>query len=539
MEKEIIETNEEKVELINDEIDNNLEKNSKNKNGEATIKETKNIQTIEKITRKENLFILSLIFLSAFIVLSIYWIRITTGNLTLEQLIFHLLVPVKGTNMGMIWDYARWTFLRVLGITTIAGIIIFLFEKIVKLRKKTIKKILYTFSKITLLASIITVLFMVNAFAFVKNQITASSLIEKEYVDPEKANITFPEQKQNLIYIYLESLENTYTSTENGGIYNEDRMPELTQLAKENISFSNTDKLGGALDLKGSNWTIAAMVSHTAGVPLKITIGDNDYGNHSTFLPGSYSLGEILEKNGYKNYLLLGSVADFGGRKAYFESHGNYEIWDFDVAKAQGRITEEEEVWWGYSDSNLFKFAKEQLTKIAQNDEPFNYTFLTADTHFTDGYYCEKCDNHFDDQYSNVIRCSSKQVQEFVNWIKEQPFYENTTIVIAGDHLTMQASIEEETKEANYGERTIYNAFINAKVETIKENTINREFFTIDLYPTTLAALGVKIEGNKLALGTNLFSEEPTIAEKYGLEHVREELMKKSNFYNNKLIYDK
>ena len=364
MEKEIIETNEEKVELINDEIDNNLEKNSKNKNGEATIKETKNIQTIEKITRKENLFILSLIFLSAFIVLSIYWIRITTGNLTLEQLIFHLLVPVKGTNMGMIWDYARWTFLRVLGITTIAGIIIFLFEKIVKLRKKTIKKILYTFSKITLLASIITVLFMVNAFAFVKNQITASSLIEKEYVDPEKANITFPEQKQNLIYIYLESLENTYTSTENGGIYNEDRMPELTQLAKENISFSNTDKLGGALDLKGSNWTIAAMVSHTAGVPLKITIGDNDYGNHSTFLPGSYSLGEILEKNGYKNYLLLGSVADFGGRKAYFESHGNYEIWDFDVAKAQGRITEEEEVWWGYSDSNLFKFAKEQLTKI-------------------------------------------------------------------------------------------------------------------------------------------------------------------------------
>ena len=365
MEKKTVETNEEKVEQV--------------------------------ITRKENLFILSLIFLSAFIVLSIYWIRTTTGNLTLEQLIFHLLVPIKGTNMGMIWDYALWTFPRVFGITIIATIIIFLFEKLVKLKKKTIKKILYTISKITLLASIITVLFMVNAFAFIKNQITASNLIEKEYVNPEEADIIFPEQKRNLIYIYLESLETTYTSMENGGIYNEDRMPELTQIAKENVSFSNTDKLGGALDLKGSNWTIAAMVSHTAGVPLKITIGDNGYGNHATFLPGAYSLGEILEQNGYKNYLLLGSVADFGGRKAYFESHGNYEIWDFDKAKAQNRITEEEEVWWGYSDSNLFKFAKEQLTEIAKKGETFNYTLLTADTHFTDGYYCEKCGNHFED----------------------------------------------------------------------------------------------------------------------------------------------
>ena len=103
----------------------------------------------------------------------------------------------------------------------------------------------------------------------------------------------------------------------------------------------------------------------------------------------------------------------------------------------------------------------------------------------------------------------------------------------------MQASVEEQVNNMEYGERTIYNAFINSKSETTLENVTNRQFFTIDLYPTTLAALGVKIEGNKLALGTNLFSEEPTIAEKYGLEYVREELMKKSNFYNNKLIYDK
>ena len=39
---------------------------------------------------------------------------------------------------------------------------------------------------------------------------------------------------------------------------------------------------------------------------------------------------------------------------------------------------------------------------------------------------------------------------------------------------------------------------------------------------------GVKIEGNKLGLGVNLFSEEKTLIEKLGYEYMQEELAKKS-----------
>ena len=74
-----------------------------------------------------------------------------------------------------------------------------------------------------------------NVLGFVKNQITASDLIEKEYIDPSEANIVFPEKKQNLIYIYLESMENTFSSKEDGGMYEESRIPELTEIAKNNI----------------------------------------------------------------------------------------------------------------------------------------------------------------------------------------------------------------------------------------------------------------------------------------------------------------
>ena len=48
-----------------------------------------------------------------------------------------------------------------------------------------------------------------------------------------------------------------------------------------------------------------------------------------------------------------------------------------------------------------------------------------------------------------------------------------------------------------------------------------------------------EIEGNKLGLGVNLFSDEETLIEKYGLDYVNEQLFMKSSFFNEKLLYGK
>ena len=58
----------------------------------------------------------------------------------------------------------------------------------------------------------------------------------------------------------------------------------------------------------------------------------------------------------------------------------------------------------------------------------------------------------------------------------------------------------------------------------------------MDMFPTTLAAIGAEIEGNRLGLGTNLFSEEETLIEKYGFEEVNDQIRYKSDFYNEKLL---
>jgi phosphoglycerol transferase len=53
----------------------------------------------------------------------------------------------------------------------------------------------------------------------------------------------------------------------------------------------------------------------------------------------------------------------------------------------------------------------------------------------------------------------------------------------------------------------------------------------MDIFPTVLAAMGFEIEGDRLGLGTNLFSEEKTLAEKKGLEWMDQEFSKSSDYY--------
>jgi phosphoglycerol transferase len=124
-------------------------------------------------------------------------------------------------------------------------------------------------------------------------------------------------------------------------------------------------------------------------------------------------------------------------------------------------------------------------------------------------------------------------ISDFVEWAKTQPFYENTTIVIVGDHLTMQRNFMDENSQYVRG---IYNVFINSPIQA--QNEKNRIFTSMDIFPTTLAALGAKIEGDRLAIGTNLFSSRKTLAEEMGVEALESELRKRSIFYNNTILGD-
>lgn len=466
------------------------------------------------------------------------WVLDTWGLLSIDEIIFHLKVLLDGTNSDVVLDGIN-------ACVPLAVLVLFLsIFLIIGLRNKHGKCMIALFLVAVIACgsagrAAYEVYDELDVKEYLVSQKKESHFIEQNYVDPRTTKITFPEQKRNLIYIYLESMESTFASKGDGGGLDFNCILELTTLAEENTNFSDSDKLGGGYPAYGGTWTMAGIFSQTSGIPIKNSEQTDDVNatlaEQSSFSSQARNLEDILADEGYNQCFMIGSDATFGGRRAYFESHGKgqTEICDYNTAKENGQIPEDYYVWWGYEDQKLFANAQEKLTELSSKDEPFNFTMLTVDTHFEDGYVCEQCQNEFgDNQYANVMACSSRQVDAFVKWIQQQPFYENTTIVISGDHLTMDSDFCNDVSE-DY-ERSVYNVFINLPegLDTSFEKTHSREFATLDMFPTTLAAMGVTIEGDRLALGVNLFSDEQTLTEQYGRKGLDKELMKKSKFYD-------
>ena len=338
----------------------------------------------------------------------------------------------------------------------------------------------------------------------------SSTYIEDNFADPNTVNMKFPETKRNLIHIYLESMENSYFSKELGGYMDKNLMPDLEKLSKEGYNFSDRPEgqFGGNGHSTGGNWSIASMVNMASGMPMKVPADRNQYGTENNFLPGATTIGD-------------------------------YKIMDATYARDNGLIPPDYHVWWGYEDDKLYEFAKDELTRLANEDKPFYFVMETADTHFPDGYLSKNAETPFDKQYANVIFYSQAQAVKFIRWIQEQPFYDNTTIVINGDHMSMDQNFFKDF-DSSY-RRTCFNLVLNPSTDCTSakaDRFNNREWATFDMFPTMLASIGVDIPGDKLGIGTNLFSETPTLFERDGTDFVNEELEKRSNFYNTHILVD-
>lgn len=452
----------------------------------------------------------------------------------LAQILFHVLVQTDGADPVFIRGIVIQIIVFPLACALIATYVLFSNSKFVKKIQNI--KFIKIVSKYAVLLSIV---FFVISFICISKQLElkdyiekytkSSTLYEDEYIDPKNIDYSFPNKKRNLIYIYLESVETSDYSIEQGGGSKYCYIPELYELANNNVTFNNNQ---GFSSPPNTSWTVAALVGQSAGIPLDLPIDANEFVTSNKYLPGAYAIGDILEDNGYKNILFMGQVAEFGGVRYFYEKHGNYDIRDYNYAVDKGLVEEGDFVWWGYEDYRLFDYAKDELLQLANSEQPFNFTMFTIDTHNNDGWICKYCEDEFDEQLGNVYACSSRLVNNFVEWCKQQEFYENTTIVLAGDHCSMDTHF---TELLSGHDRKVYFTVINQDASCVE--TKNRVINTFDLFPTTLSSLGVKFDGNRLGLGTNLFSTQQTLSEKYGEDEFFSLVKKNSTYYNNHILY--
>ena len=468
------------------------------------------------------------------------------GNVGFDSILFTIFSNVKGAQTDeMVTSFLiRGAIPSVLIIATVGYVLFFFSNKrsfSITLKKKNFKLLPLKHHFSVIISVMLSFVLLISAAAtagltnYVYSMVAKTEIFDEEYVDPMSVGIEFPEQKRNLIYIFLESMETTYFSKEDGGGLEYNLIPELYSMAENNVNFSHNDGIGGLYATNGATWTVAAMTAHSSGVPLKAprVFSRNSYGSDN-FLPGLNTLSDVLAANGYFQALMVGSTADFANRDVFYRDHGVNEIYDLTTARAEGFVPPDyHDGWWGLEDANLFRYAQQKLTEMSTKDQPFALTMLTVDTHMTGGHLCFKCENKYEEKYENVLSCSSHQVDEFVNWIKQQDFYKDTTIVIVGDHLTMDSEYIGRNVQPKF-DRRVYNCIINSAVEGV--NYKNRQATTLDMFPTTLAAMGCKIEGERLGLGTNLFSDKETLSERMGYDDFNYQISYNSNFYNDNFL---
>ena len=527
------------------------EPNSPNMAASEDVKEIK--EYTDSTVKKKKGSVLSLILtvpvlfvvgFAALLAFTLRWALSFWADLTMDEIVYHLTTPLEGTGEDIMMRFYTLALLPALAVLALVCVII------VVIRRKRERWYGRALAVVFVLSLIVVGLSTGYAWnnlkidEYLKNQSITSSFIEENYVDPNAVTLTFPKTKRNLIYIFLESFETTFTDKANGGGFDFNCIPEMTELAQKYEDFSGTSKkLNGGHVLPGTTFTMGGMFGQSSGLPLQVGLKAQVLDNHGAmnemytqehFFPGITTLGDILEAEGYHNVLFIGSEAVFGGRKLYYTEHGNYEIDDFWYAVNRNWL-EGKENSWGYGDWRLFLQAKERLKELSAEDQPFNLTMLTLDTHFENGIRCKYCEIEYPgNSYADVYSCSSRQLSEFISWCQDQDWYENTTIILSGDHTTMDSDFCNGV-DKEYPRKT-FTCYINADVEP-EDAARERSFTTMDNFPTTLAAMGVKIEGDRLGLGTNLFSSQDTLYETYGKE-MDAELSRRSLFMEQASEFD-
>lgn len=449
-------------------------------------------------------------------------------DVTIDQIFYHLRTSLSGVS----WSFIVSIGVKFLGVLGALVVVLLLAKHFLKNKKKEINPqktvIMFIASIVLLLGSYVYAFIVSDASSYLESYKTESKYIEKNYVKPDSSLVSLPKRKRNLIIIYLESIESSMSNIKNGGLFKNNYIPNLTKIAKDNLSFSANDKLGGAVQIYGTGWSTAGYLATTAGIIIKSPFpGDGPNNNPFTY-PKLITVADILE-NYYNEELMLGSTSNFGGIKEYYSNHGKFTIWDQDNAVNEKLINKDNNDGWGLNDKGLYERSKTELINLSKQDKPFLFNLITIDTHAEDGYVDSSCPNKFKTSYENSVYCADILINDYLNWLKKQDFYKNTTIVILGDHLSMNKSMFNNVT----GERYAYNAFINSVI-TKKTSHI---YTPLDYYPTILESIGIKIKGDRLGLGTSLFSKEQTLIEKNNLDYINNELSKRSIFYENELLY--
>ncbi len=364
---------------------------------------------------------------------------------------------------------------------------------IISLKSSTKTQIIVT------VVALITTIFLSGYPEYAYLSRTTSTLYETEYVHPKDVTYEFPDKKRNLILIFAESFEQNYSQEQ---YYGKNLIPNLNHLQTP----KNYDKKH--ISLSGTDYSIAALVTDLCGIPFRLD-PNMDIEQSHYFLPQTTCFPEILQKNGYQTEIVKAADIKFTRVNIFAQTHGYNKA--LGVNELQAKYPELKQkpylgTFGGINDRALFEYALKELKTLSQ-EQPFMLTLFTLDTH-TPGFFKDpQCPENFND-LRDAITCTDNIISEFVEKIKTMPYYKDTTVVIVGDHL-----LPTRLKYIKRHTRGIFNVFLNLPDQLEINN--QKTFSSLDIAPTILESLNIKMSPRSFGLGRSLFSNNQTLMEKY------------------------
>ena len=338
-----------------------------------------------------------------------------------------------------------------------------------------------------------------NIYSLIYSEFSSSSINNEDYI---KVNEVVSKKPLNLVYIYAESLEETYFDE---SIF-PGLMPNLNKVRNNSIVFKNVAQV------THTGWTVAGMVASQCGIPLFSASQGNAMSGMPRFLSGATCIGDVLNRNKYSLSYLGGASLEFAGKGNFYKTHG--------FSSVQGRAELSQELAdasyqsaWGLYDDSLFKLAKEKLAERSAEQDPFALFMLTLDTHHPRGHLSSSCAKHNyldgSNEILNAVHCSDKLISEFIGYLKNEGLDKNTLIVIGSDHLAMKNTA---THLLNQGDRK--NMLIMIPPGLQEGVVIDTPSSILDVSATILPLIG--FESDELGFGRNILnSNKIKLVEKY------------------------
>jgi len=309
----------------------------------------------------------------------------------------------------------------------------------------------------------------------------AAQRVEALYaaVDTTAVKQVVKAEKPNVLFIILESFTAKLIESLGGekGV-----TPNLDKLVAEGISFTNLYASGDRSE-KG----IVALLS---GYPVQTTTSIIKYPQKTEKLP---QLSTVFQNHGYSTSFYYGGELEFANIRSYL-TNGGYDRLiakaDFDPSTYNSK--------WGAHDHVLFGRVLEELE---QERQPFFSTVYTLSSHEPFEIPTEPNFPGEDEEekFRSSVHYTDWALGEFIRQAKQQPWWENTLVVITADHGHPLPG-----KDPNYAASKFHIPFLLTGGVITENDTISTIASQTDIAATLLAQLNLPHQDFKWS--RNLFA---------------------------------